>query len=378
MQVIRSIKTMLTLTLLAIMYVSGASAEAPSAKGMGTINYSGKVSVAQKQEALKLAKINALDRYIAEFGDQPKERNYSLIRNQVITNVDEYLLGATTLTEVVDDKTHVYTVIIRADINASRLENVLKDSSAMANTANAEKSSIIFVFVARQQKSVQSFDDKVYKRVDTQRGHTTTENLNRNTTESENVGKSKVVTGDSGQATYGTTRDTTSSATTGGSTIKKGDTVEWDAAQTADINTITSGVMTNAGYDVVDTDNLDASLIQAIRKDYSTANDLSTSTVQQLMAAARSLDIPYVAVGTLDVGVRDIDPVTGNIRVYVKVNERVLTSRNKLFKTAAAVGPVDYQGLGSSEDIARTNALKKAAGDAAQQLMNALNAKGVQ
>lgn len=378
MQVVRSITRILATMLLVAMFASSANAEPPSAKGMGTINYSGKVSVAQKQEAFKQAKINALDRYIAEFGDQPKERNYSLIRNQVITNVDNYLLGASMLTEVVDDKTHVYTVIIRADINASRLENALKDSSAMANTANAEKSSIIFVFVARQQKSVQSFDDKVYKRVDTQRGHTTTENLNRNTTESETVGKSKVATGDSGQATYGTTRDTTSSAATGGSTLKKGDAIEWDTAQTADINTITSGVMTNAGYDVVDTDNLDASLIQAIRKDYSTANDLSTSTVQALMAAAKSFDIPYVAVGTLDVGVRDIDPVTGNIRVYVKVNERVLTSRNKLFKTAAAVGPVDYQGLGSSEDIARTNALKKAAGDAAQQLMNALNAKGVQ
>jgi hypothetical protein len=42
------------------------------------------------------------------------------------------------------------------------------------------------------------------------------------------------------------------------------------------------------------------------------------------------------------------------------------------------VGPVDYHGLGASEDNARTNALKSAAGDAAQQLMNALNAKGVQ
>jgi hypothetical protein len=374
MQVMRSLSGWLFV----LLFSCAASAATPSAKGMATVNYSSKISAAQKQEALKQAKINALDRFIADFNDQPKERNYSLIRNQVIASVDSYLLGTSVLSETADDKTRIYTVVIRADINASRLENALKDSSAMATTDNAEKSAILFVFVSRQQKTVQSFDDKVHKRTDAQRGNNVTENINRNTTESESVSKNKVVTGDKGQASYGSTRDTSVTTTTGGSVVKKGDVIEWDIAPAADINTITASVMTNAGYDVVDADNLDAALIQSIRKDYSTANDLSTATVQALMAAAKSLEIPYVAVGTLDVGVRDIDSVTGNIRVYVKVNERVLTAKNRLFKTAAAVGPVDYQGLGSSEDIARTNALKNAAGDAAQQLMNALNAKGVQ
>jgi hypothetical protein len=374
MQVIRNVIAMLAGMLL----FSPAMAAPPSAKGMAMVTFSGKLSATAKQDAMQKAKINAVDRYIADFNDQPKERNYSIIRNQVIASVDNYLLGTTVLSEDINEKTHSYSLVIRADINASRLENALKDSSAMATTANADKSSIIFVFVARQQKSVQSFDDKVYKRADTQRGVTVNENLNRNTSESEKVSRSKVDTADSGQATHSATRDNTVSVTTGGSVIKKNDLIEWDIAQTADINTITAGVMTNAGYDVVDTDNLDPALMQAIRKDYSSSNDLSPATTQMLMAAAKELDIPYVAVGTLDVGVRDTDPVTGNVRVYVKVNERVLTSRGRLFKTAAAVGPVDYHGLGASEDNARTNALKSAAGDAAQQLMNALNAKGVQ
>ena len=357
---------------------SVAFAAPPSAKGIATVNYSGKLSASVKQDAMQKAKINALDRYINDFNDQPKERNYSLIRNQIVTSIDSYVLSALVLSEQTDEKGHSYTVTVRADINDGKLENAMKDSSAMANTANGEKSMIIFVFVARQQKSVQSFDDKKYKRADVQRGVTANENLNRDTTESEKMGKSKVVTGDSGKATYSAEHDATVSVTTGGSVTRKSDAVEWDIAQTADINTITAGVMTNAGYDVVDTDNLDPTLMQAIRKDYSGSNDLSPATTQALIAAAKSLEIPYIAVGTLDVGVRDIDPANGRIRVYVKVNERVLTARGRLFKTAAAVGPVDFQGEGPSEDIARTDALKTAARAAAEQLMNSLNAKGVQ
>ena len=357
---------------------SVAFAAPPSAKGIATVNYSGKLSATVKQDAMQKAKINALDRYINDFNDQPKERNYSLIRNQIVTSIDSYVLSALVLSEQTDEKGHSYTVTVRADINDGKLENAMKDSSAMANTANGEKSMIIFVFVARQQKSVQSFDDKKYKRADVQRGVTANENLNRDTTESEKIGKSKVVTGDSGKATYSAEHDATVSVTTGGSVTRKSDAVEWDIAQTADINTITAGVMTNAGYDVVDTDNLDPTLMQAIRKDYSGSNDLSPATTQALIAAAKSLEIPYIAVGTLDVGVRDIDPANGRIRVYVKVNERVLTARGRLFKTAAAVGPVDFQGEGPSEDIARTDALKTAARAAAEQLMNSLNAKGVQ
>ena len=357
---------------------SVAFAAPPSAKGIATVNYSGKLSASVKQDAMQKAKINALDRYINDFNDQPKERNYSLIRNQIVTSIDSYVLSALVLSEQTDEKGHSYTVTVRADINDGKLENAMKDSSAMANTANGEKSMIIFVFVARQQKSVQSFDDKKYKRADVQRGATANENLNRDTTESEKIGKSKVVTGDSGKATYSAEHDATVSVTTGGSVTRKSDAVEWDIAQTADINTITAGVMTNAGYDVVDTDNLDPTLMQAIRKDYSGSNDLSPATTQALIAAAKSLEIPYIAVGTLDVGVRDIDPANGRIRVYVKVNERVLTERGRLFKTAAAVGPVDFQGEGPSEDIARTDALKTAARAAAEQLMNSLNAKGVQ
>ena len=374
------IKTAIAIFVIVGVALSTATADAapPSAKGIVTVNYSGKLSASAKQDAMQKAKINALDRYINDFDDQPKERNYSLVRNQIIASIDSYVLSALVLSEQVDEKAHSYTLTIRADINDGKLENAMKDSSAMANTANGEKSLIIFVFVARQQKSVQSFDDKKYKRADIQHGVTVNENVNRDTTESEKVGKSKVVTGDSGKATYNAEHDATVSATTGGSIVKRADLVEWDIAQTADINTVTAGVMTNAGYDVVDTDNLDPALMQAIRKDYSGSNDLSPATTQSLIAAAKSLDIPYIAVGTLDVGVRDIDPANGRIRVYVKVNERVLTARGRLFKTAAAVGPVDFQGEGPSEDIARTDALKTAARAAAEQLMNSLNAKGVQ
>jgi hypothetical protein len=312
---------------------------AVSSKGTATVTYTGKVSAKVKQEALQKAKVNALDRYFSEV-NPAKARNYELVREKLVGTIDDYVLGATTLSEQNDEKGRLYSVTVRVDINSPKLENALQNSSAVANATESEKSLLTFVFVARQQKSVQSFDDRVHSRTDTEDTDANDIDAKRKTSESERV-----------------SRRTSSSTTTGGSTLRQSDAIEWKVTRAGEINSVMTGTFSNAGYEVVEAEYVDKLNIDAIREDYSFGDDLSQATLLEVSRTVKAADIPLIAIGTLDVGMRDIDPVSN--------------------LTVSSVGPTQFAGLGPDESVARVNALKKAAESAAQQLMNELNAKGV-
>ena len=94
-------------------------------------------------------------------------------------------------------------------------------------------------------------------------------------------------------------------------------------------------------------------------------------------AGLRNAKIPYLTLGTLDVGFANPDPATGLLRVPVIVNAKVLDLSDMIPDTVATVGPVQYAGLGPTEAEAQTNALKLAAQNAAKDLISQLNSAGV-
>jgi hypothetical protein len=363
--------------LLAMMLcVAPLALAAVSSKGTATVTYTGKVSAKVKQEALQKAKVNALDRYFSEV-NTAKARNYELVREKLVGAIDDYVLGATTLSEQNDEKGRLYSVTVRVDINSPKLENALQNSSAVANATESEKSLLTFVFVARQQKSVQSFDDRVHSRTDTEDTDAGDIDAKRKTSESERVRSSSVSTADSIKASSNESRRTSSSTTTGGSTLRQSDAIEWKVTRAGEINSVMTGTFSNAGYEVVEAEYVDKLNIDAIREDYSFGDDLSQTTLLEMSRTVKAADIPLIAIGTLDVGMRDIDPVSSLTRVYVSVSGKVLNLNGRFPRTVSSVGPTQFAGLGPDESVARVNALKKAAESAAQQLMNELNAKGV-
>lgn len=384
MQVITSFVSRLLLSVCLVASSLGtAHAEAASAKGSATVAYKGKISTEVKQQALTQAKLNALDRYMAD-SNAAKTKNYDAIKGQIAGALDTYILGTTLLSEEGgDQKDGSYTVVIRADINANRLENALQGSSNMANASSADKSLLTFVFVARQQKSVQSFDDKVYKRQDVEVKESATLDAKRKTSEAERIHANKIETSDSINASVDAAGTSSIAVTTGGSTTKKADVVEWNVTNASEINSVMTGIFSNGGYEVVEAEYLEQESkgllsIAAIRKDYSTGDDIASVTLRNTVSGVKTAEVPFIALGTLDVGLSDTDPVTGNSRVYVTVTGKVLNVMGRFPKTVSSVGPVQFAGLGPNNSVARTNALKLAAESAAQQMLDELNAKGVQ
>jgi hypothetical protein len=369
----------LACTLLAEM----AFGDTVSSKGMSSVLFSGSAPTAtQHEEALKQAKINAIERYFSET-NSAQLKNYELVRSKIADHIDDYVIAFAVLSDESDKATKQLRIVIRADLNTIRLSNTLQASSAISNTAESQRSLLTFIFVAREQQSVQTFSEKNYKRTDTHAANQESSDTSHQGSEGEKLSKHEIQTHEQEQRTTAGVTDSSESTTSGGSVTRKGDAVEWRVTPAAEINSMMTGIFSNAGYEVVEAEYLEQESnqllsIAAFRADYSKGDDLSPVTLRNAVKGAQAASVPYLALGTLDVGVHDTDPTTGLTRVYVTVIGKVLNVTGRFPKTVSSVGPVQFAGLGPNESVARINALKLAAENAANQLMNELNAKGVQ
>lgn len=384
-----------TKTLLAIVFVAmfsvQAVAETASSKGIANISLEGPLTPELKQQALREASINALDRYFAKT-NQAKAKNYELARDGIVRSIDNYVLSATVLSEDIDGKPlpedgvvqgGLYSIVIRADINTNRLNNELKSQSVIANTASADKSLLTFVFVAREQNSIQAFDDKIYKRTDVKGDGNVNVSTFRDSKESEDIRANSIALQEGTDYSLNMNENTSVVTTTGGSTTSKSDVITWKVTRAAEVNSVMTGIFSNAGYEVIEAGYLEEESgglvnLEKIRGDYQTGDDVSSETMRNTAKGVRLLEIPFLALGTLDIGMKSTDPVTGLVRVYVTVTGKVLNVSGRFPRTVSSVGPVQVAGLGPTETVARTNALKQAAETAALQLTDELNAKGVQ
>ena len=89
------------------------------------------------------------------------------------------------------------------------------------------------------------------------------------------------------------------------------------------------------------------------------------------------MDVNYLAVGTLDVGIPSIDPSRGNTVVHTRVTGQVWSLARRLPRTVAAVGPVQIKGWGENDVVAGTNSLLESAKQAATIIQDKMNQKGL-
>jgi len=357
------------LILIALMVAAPVAAQTASSRGTGSASYGLRLSADTRAQALNKAKVNALEAYIAESG-AAKLRLFEDRRAEFIGEIDRYVLSAVPLSDTEDKKAKTYTVSVRAEINTTLLQTKLDAGSATAGARSNERSMLTFLFMARSQDTVQSFQGKEYRRVDASQSY------DEKTREGDSFRGNSVSTNGS------INQNASVSVTSGGSTTARSDNIAWKVANANEINTAMTGAFSAAGYEVVEAEYVEGESrgllsIERIRKDFSTGNDLSAATLRDTANGIKAANIPYLAVGTLDVGMRDRDPVSGNTRVFVTVTGKVLDVSGRFPKTVSSVGPVQFSGTGPNETVARTNALQIASEKGAQQMINELNVKAV-
>lgn len=388
----------LFLATLFVMVSTQVGAQIHQARGQYVLSYGEYLGTFDKKEAPAKAKqkaqqeamFKAVEAYFAEAG-QSESANFDGIRSKILENQGRFILDSTILAEE-DNKTDLkYSVVVRVSLNVANLRNALKDSSSVGRAAEGEKSAMSFVFVSRQVASEKSFDDRVYKRSEgalqvqdrvVAQGKTS---LREKTSEGESVGKGQIDThGTQSQQrdesiSVDASRNVVATSETGGTTTRKASESTWRLLPSANLNQVFVSVFSQAGYDVIEAAMVESPKFKVVEveNDYKAGNDLQPATLRAIASGMREATIPYVALGTLDVGLPEKDPQTGLVRVSVTVNAKVWDVTKPIPRTRVAVGPVAYAGVGPNEDVARGNALKSAASSAAQELSSRMSTMGI-
>lgn len=371
-----SLKIMLLAVAALGLVPSIGNAEVITSKGIGTVGLSGgKPSQAERDQARLQAEENALDRYIAE-NNPAKQRIYDGARTSIVQNIGDYVLGITVLAENTDTAAHTYTVSVRADINSNTLQNKLSDSVGQAPARNGGRD-IMLVFVSRNRTSVQSFDDHLYSRNDGQSQESCKGSVSNQTREGERVRSGSVGTSDSAKTSAAYDCKLNNVTESGGSVVRKADKITWAVSEAADFDQQVTGAMADSGYNLVPADYVEKVDLTAIRSDYARGDDLAASTLRSVVGAARAAGLPYVVIGTMTIDMPDRDPVSGNVREFVSINAKLLDITGAYPRPVAAIGPVQYAGMGPDEAVARTQATTISANEVAKTLMDRLAVKGV-
>jgi len=358
-------------------------AQPVSVRGMATYEYSGRFNAEDQREARNAAKVAALETYFASNANPAMSRIFADRKDYFLDRVDEFLLSVTELS--VDNKksAKLVTVVIRADVNVPMLRAAIDDFAATAAVSPVERSLMTLLFMSRMQESVQSFDDRVYRRSDNNMTTDETSASSFLANEAENIGTRSIEISESTDEKATSTISTSETSTSGGSITRQANNVRWRVTSSQEINAAMSSVFSSAGYEVVEAQYVEAESnglldVRKVSDEFSTGDDLSSDLMRSTVDGIKAAKIPYLAIGTLDVGLQDTDPVSGNIRVYVTVTGRVMDVSGRFPRSITSVGPVQYSGLGPTETVARNNALALAAEMAAQHLVDEMNIRGVQ
>lgn len=366
---------------LAVWLPHQAFAQVASAKGMGSVDYAGKLRPEDRKEAQQKAAMAAVETYLAET-NVAKVKIFAARRQEFAGKLDQLVLGSTILSDNDDKASRRYTVVVRADINAALLRAELDGGSATASSSQSQRSLLTFLFMSRQQDTAQSFQDREYRRVDAKGSARSSSSQSMSTVEGEKIGRGSIGTSDAVRSSSSASGNASAAVESGGSTTRRSDRISWKVANSNEINTAMTGVFSSAGYEVVEAEYVEAESrgllsVARVRKDFSDGNDLSADTMRATANGVRAADVRYLAVGTMDIGMRDTDPVSGNVRVHVTVTGKVLDVSGRFPRTVSSVGPIQFAGLGPDESVARTNALTLASEKAAQTMVDELNVRSV-
>ena len=344
--------------LLATVAVPGTGFAAEQ-KGVGEIQYGRSLNRDERDAALNAALRNAVETWVAE-KHQSQYRNYERVKDEIDANIDDYVLSHEVINVDQDKRGRRLRVVVRANLNEPKLLDAFLSPSAAAEAG----AYLTFVFVAREQVGTVSATEK---------------------SATEEKTRTQGISRERSEDTAGQSRTQTETVEVRTETRDIDDVVLWDVSTSNEIDSAMGAVFTDAQYRTVD-----PSLVgmEAVRldldqfmEDYRTGRDIRPDTKRDAYAVLSKLrgtdeEIQYFAIGTLDVESSTIDEATGNVRVTVAVTGEVWSVLER-GSVVAKVGPVTMSGEGSSELMARNNALNLAARRAASNLVAQLSTRNI-
>lgn len=348
--------------------VSGTFGQTVKVKAKGVVPDAGwRISQKERNQAVIEAKENALKVYGSKIDNSARYDLYESLLPAMYEDLEKYILAISVVHEGKNDATKAYEIFIEASVNSNQIERDIQRNSPASNsrsqaiTSNSEPSPMVFVFVGRR---ISALTTSLGKRTDfsqtkTQGHETETDLANAAGVSTEYDSSDLKITESGGKITH------------------KAQVKEWETETITSVDAAINEVFTKANYECIDARDVDGLNIEAFINDYSSGDDVSSTTRRSTLALLRDYEVPYFATGHLDILLADKDPVTGMDRIFVKVSAKITDLSKRLPRTVASIKSVQYQGLGSSPMVAEQNALNSAADRAAQDLVDQLRAKGI-
>jgi hypothetical protein len=358
----------------ALVVATSAVAQTFSMNGQASIRvetgfFSSQPSRDDVQKAAGLARAAAWKNYTSKF-DQARFRQLIDRETEVNSKLDEFINDTTIIDQAFDAQSKTLRVAVRISINVPRVENYFSSLSQAGATASGTGSMFGFLFVATRDTSSTRFDER---RVDVNRRTDSRELSEGSQERSQSRGG---ISKEEASANQSVTQ--MAKTERGGSTVRQSDRRETADLPTGDLSAAFTQRMSTARFEAIDYTDLsacDEPTIELISEEYATNGRMSTATRRNVFRCAENSNTKYFAIGTLSAGVPFTDSVSGQRKVIVSVNAQVFLTRDR--RSVASVGPIQASGMGPDEIVAQRLALRAAAEQAANSIIDQLNAKGL-
>ena len=352
---------------LIILFVFESAVHSLESRGANTTSFEGVYTKKKVKEALDIAKkkacLNAFKKYVQGL-EESKRMIFESINDQIFNNINEYMACETVVEESIDKKGKKVSVVMKANIDVTRLDIEIKKSSKVFDSSSGEKSSLAMIFFSRTIVGQREFEEKV----------TDVEQK----TKSIEVDEQETETGISSESTQ------TNATTTGGSTVKKANVTQYkvDDNDSIKLEAGMKEIFTKARFEP-------RSGKRAVRKNWKKFKNEIVESLESgggipeevrwdIEDILMDKNINYVVFAYFDVGVAETDSVTGNKMVNVALSIAEITRLGDGDPVSlGTISGVQNRGKGADSEIAKNNAISLTAKATAKKLVALINSKGI-
>ena len=281
----------------------------------------------ERQQAILNGQQQALRKYASGL-DSQRLSILNELMPELLKDIEKYILDTTPLNDG-EYQNGNWEINLEVSIDDAQIEQLVRQK-----TPKLEEHFLSFVYVAREVASVEFHEGTVSIQADTDRDHFKLD----------------------------------------GSIVMNSEGISYRSYNPAEIDSRVTEIFNKAGFDVVPAFEVNLTPEQ-FAYDFITLDEISNSTQKEATDIARDQGLEFLALGTLDIGREEIDPVTGQYKIYAKVGGYIMDLRKKFAVKICSVGPLQYSGLGPNPTVAKTNALIEAATKASQDLVDQLRVK---
>jgi len=310
--------------------------------------------VSEYNEVLEIAKVNALRSWAAQ-GSVATGLIFAENEQKLIAEINDYLLNPQVLHQC---KGKSFKLSVTLTVNENKI-------NLLGKVISGPRSRITALFLARRQDTVKSYDSKNTSIVEET---TITDSAESNAFDGSSASSEG----------YSSSKDI---VVTGGSSERKADKITWNVFRASQLDAAVNQTLTSYGFKPIDVSQVSSRFpgfdLEAFKQDFTFSDDVGPDTKNNAFNAIAG-KIPILIIATVDIGAKDIDDVSGLIRVGATVTAQVFKDDGLFFETVASVQPTMFAGLGPNQTAAETNALIKAAESASNEIVQQLNAAGIQ